>query len=435
MAGEVEGVVSSLGLFYTTLVSGGDRTMIPNNVIMMLAVIPISEPERVELKATFNADVTPQKLQRMIEKAVTIPLRNQPHVRLEELSGDEVTVTIVAVPLNTADGPKLASDVLEAVRDSDLDGTPDAYDLPTPTGDHDDDRGRRRSGRARGPDRTSCGAARDRRSRAATQAPAITAEPAIGRFIQAVRSIPSRPTSAARERRGVAGVDRGAEQRRLAQPRRIVADEQAVHAERDVAAAGQPGQRDRTCRRARRSRGPGAPGGSGRARRSRSRSAPPRSRSRRRGRAVGSGVGGLRRRRSSLRKYLIGKRALIGIAVGLRPPSSAPWSWSPRSPAIAAVVGGSDQAATGGDARPPSQPTADPRARPLGDRASRGDRSEPGAAGRHRRHQAGRAGAPPTEFAAGREGRVAFAVVGAGRHRPRPRRARARSSRRASSRR
>ena len=56
MAGEVEGVVSSLGLFYTTLVSGGDRTMIPNNVIMMLAVIPISEPDRVELKATFNAE-------------------------------------------------------------------------------------------------------------------------------------------------------------------------------------------------------------------------------------------------------------------------------------------------------------------------------------------------------------------------------------------
>ena len=137
MAGEVEGVVSSQGLFYTTLVSGGDRTMIPNNVIMQLAVIPISEPDRVELKATFSADVTPQKLQRMIEKAVTIPLRTPPEVRLEELSGDEVTVVIAAVPLNKADGPKLASDVLSAVRDSDLDGRPDAYDLPTPTGQHE----------------------------------------------------------------------------------------------------------------------------------------------------------------------------------------------------------------------------------------------------------------------------------------------------------
>ena len=48
-----------------------------------------------------------------------------------------MTVTIVAVPLNSADGPKLASDVLEAVRDSDLDGRPDGYNLPTPTADHE----------------------------------------------------------------------------------------------------------------------------------------------------------------------------------------------------------------------------------------------------------------------------------------------------------
>jgi small-conductance mechanosensitive channel len=138
MAGEVEGIVSEMGLFYTTLVSGGDRTMIPNNVIMMLAVIPISEPERIELKARFSADVTPHRLQRMIEKAVTVPLRNKPQVRLEELQGDEVTVSILAVPLNPADGSKLASDVLDAVRDSNLDGKPDAYDLPTPTAEHEE---------------------------------------------------------------------------------------------------------------------------------------------------------------------------------------------------------------------------------------------------------------------------------------------------------
>lgn len=132
MAGEVEGIVGSLGLFYTTLVSGEDRTLIPNNVIMMLAVIPISEPERVGLRATFSADVTPLRLQRMIEKAVTVPLRNPPSVVLEEVEGDEVTVYITAAPLNPADGGTLAHDVLEAVRDSDRDGRPDGYDLPTP---------------------------------------------------------------------------------------------------------------------------------------------------------------------------------------------------------------------------------------------------------------------------------------------------------------
>ena len=131
MAGEVEGIVGSLGLFYTTLISGGDRTMIPNNVIMQLAVIPINEPERVELRAKFSATVTPQRLQRMLEKAVTVPLRNPPHVTLEEVDGDEITVGIIAAPLNPADGAKLSSDVLAAIRDSDLDGTPDAYEADT----------------------------------------------------------------------------------------------------------------------------------------------------------------------------------------------------------------------------------------------------------------------------------------------------------------
>ena len=131
MAGEVEGIVGSLGLFYTTLISGGDRTMIPNNVIMQLAVIPIAEPERVDLKAKFDVSVTPAKLQRMLEKSVTIPLRNPPEVTLEELDGDEITVNIIAVPLNPADGPKLASDVLEAVSDTDLDGRPDGLEIVT----------------------------------------------------------------------------------------------------------------------------------------------------------------------------------------------------------------------------------------------------------------------------------------------------------------
>ena len=57
--GRSRGSSASLGLFYTTLISGGDRTMIPNNVLMQLAVIPIAEPERVELRAKFNVSVTP----------------------------------------------------------------------------------------------------------------------------------------------------------------------------------------------------------------------------------------------------------------------------------------------------------------------------------------------------------------------------------------
>jgi hypothetical protein len=64
MAGQVEGTVGSLGLFYTTLVVGADRTMVPNSVLLQLAVVPLREPERVEMRARLDATVTPTEVQR-----------------------------------------------------------------------------------------------------------------------------------------------------------------------------------------------------------------------------------------------------------------------------------------------------------------------------------------------------------------------------------
>ena len=117
MAGEVEGIVSSLGLFYTSLVSGADRIMIPNSVLLQLAVIPLREPERVELRARFPATVTPQEVQSLLEEHVSVPLRYAPHVSLEELDRDEVVVKILATPQSPTDGARLATEVLEAVRE------------------------------------------------------------------------------------------------------------------------------------------------------------------------------------------------------------------------------------------------------------------------------------------------------------------------------
>lgn len=116
VAGELEGIVGSLGLFYTTLISGSDRVMVPNNTLLQLAVIPVREPDRVELRARFDASTNPRELQEMLQKATTVPLRHPPHVALEELDRDGVVVTIVATPVSSADGAKLAEEVLAAVR-------------------------------------------------------------------------------------------------------------------------------------------------------------------------------------------------------------------------------------------------------------------------------------------------------------------------------
>lgn len=118
LAGQLEGIVGSLGLFYTTLVSGADRIMIPNSVLLQLAVIPLREPDRVELRARFAADTTPADVQERLAKAISVPTRYPPDVAIEELAGDQVVVRIAATPERSADGAQLAAEVLRAVRDS-----------------------------------------------------------------------------------------------------------------------------------------------------------------------------------------------------------------------------------------------------------------------------------------------------------------------------
>ena len=44
LAGEIEGIVASLGLLYTTFARGEDSIMVPNNIVLASAVVPLREP-------------------------------------------------------------------------------------------------------------------------------------------------------------------------------------------------------------------------------------------------------------------------------------------------------------------------------------------------------------------------------------------------------
>jgi small-conductance mechanosensitive channel len=116
LAGQIEGVVGQLGLFYTTLVSGADRIMVPNGVLLQCAVTPLREPERVEFRARFGADTSPREVQGMLEESISVPLRYPPHIAVEELDHDDVVVRIVSTPLDPEDGAKLAEEVLAGIR-------------------------------------------------------------------------------------------------------------------------------------------------------------------------------------------------------------------------------------------------------------------------------------------------------------------------------
>jgi small-conductance mechanosensitive channel len=115
LAGTVEGVVSSLGLLYTTLASGDDEIMVPNSVVLNVAIVPLREPDGVDLRARLRPGVTPVDVQELLQDAVATPMRDSPRILLEELDGDEVVVRISATPERPTDGPRLASEVLEAV--------------------------------------------------------------------------------------------------------------------------------------------------------------------------------------------------------------------------------------------------------------------------------------------------------------------------------
>jgi small conductance mechanosensitive channel len=117
LAGQVEGVVSSLGLLYTTFAQGEDSIMVPNNVVLTAAVVPLREPAAVDLRARLKPDVKPSELQAFLEEKVTIPTRSHPHISVEEVDDDEVIMRVFARPEFDSDGTALADQITAAIAD------------------------------------------------------------------------------------------------------------------------------------------------------------------------------------------------------------------------------------------------------------------------------------------------------------------------------
>jgi small conductance mechanosensitive channel len=115
VAGTVEGTVSSLGLLYTTLANRADRIMVPNNVVLSAAVVPLREPEGVDLRARVESHVRPSQVERLLREAVTVETRSDPEVELEEIDAGELVYRVRATPADSACGPDLADEVVTAL--------------------------------------------------------------------------------------------------------------------------------------------------------------------------------------------------------------------------------------------------------------------------------------------------------------------------------
>ena len=115
VGGTVEGVVNSLGLLYTTLARGDDRIMIPNSVVLAAAVVPLREPEPVNVRVRLSAGVRPSQVQAMLDAHISTPTRRAATVLLEELDADDVVVRVQATPEHANDGAKLADEIIAAL--------------------------------------------------------------------------------------------------------------------------------------------------------------------------------------------------------------------------------------------------------------------------------------------------------------------------------
>jgi small conductance mechanosensitive channel len=111
VGGQVEGIVSSLGLLYTVFTRGADQVMIPNSVVLAAAVVPLREPEAVDVKVHLTHGVRPSQVQAILENEVRTPTSSK-GVVLEEVDGDDVVVRVQATPEMADDGPRLADEIM-----------------------------------------------------------------------------------------------------------------------------------------------------------------------------------------------------------------------------------------------------------------------------------------------------------------------------------
>jgi len=96
-----------------TLVSGADRVTVPITALLQLAITPLREPGRVELRARFPAETGPSEVQEMLSEQVNVPTRYPPHIGLEELDRDELVMSDRRRARAAQDGARLASEILE----------------------------------------------------------------------------------------------------------------------------------------------------------------------------------------------------------------------------------------------------------------------------------------------------------------------------------
>lgn len=115
LGGQLEGVVSSLGLLYTTLQRGEDRLLVPNNGVLAAVVVPLREPEPVDVRVRLSTGISISQVQAILDDRITVPTRRSATVTLAEIDGEDVIVRVQATPDRANDGAQLADEIIDAL--------------------------------------------------------------------------------------------------------------------------------------------------------------------------------------------------------------------------------------------------------------------------------------------------------------------------------
>jgi small conductance mechanosensitive channel len=127
---EIEGVVSAMGLLFTTLTPTREslsvphsliaqdegQIMVPNRLVIGSAMIPGGLPPAVTLRARLKRGVKATDVKERLDDGVSVPTRSEPEIGME-VGVDEVAVRIAARPEARADGPQLTDEILDSIDD------------------------------------------------------------------------------------------------------------------------------------------------------------------------------------------------------------------------------------------------------------------------------------------------------------------------------
>jgi small conductance mechanosensitive channel len=115
IGGQLDGTVSSLGLLYTNLLRGAEQVMIPNTQVLAAVIVPLREPDGVDVRVRLTSGVRPSQVQAILDQEVSTPTRSGTSVLLEEVDGDDVVVRVQATPESPDDGAQLADEIMVAL--------------------------------------------------------------------------------------------------------------------------------------------------------------------------------------------------------------------------------------------------------------------------------------------------------------------------------